>query len=333
MVRQKRAYPRLSVYKHSIRSPLELLGRNEKALTFAFGYTLYKCPKLLFKLLSHIGYKRRDKVSKLIDQCTIRLEQTDDFGRTDVEIRLSKTLYLILEGKRGRSYPALNQLDRYLKRLKSDDSCDKKLWILADREDIEQIIHNYQQRRKAFREGMVELSSFTWEEIADVCSSLLDDGALGTNEKIWLKRFLRFVKWERHWTMSIRDLENPLRDRGLQLISEIKKLRDENHWLLTRQPKAGLFGGREPWTAFASHTNERLVFGILADKKRTDWYIWFSLPRTLQELDIRLAPPLMDESKWDPEAKEYWVQVDNPRKDVQSLKPLFQAAYHLVKMS
>jgi len=284
-------------------------------------------------LLLYTGYRKCDRITERIDQCHVHLELADDFGRTDVEVSVPGVLRLILEGKRGRSYPELGQLDRYLRRLKSHDDGDKKLWIVAERENMEQILDNYRQRRKAFRDGTVELSSFSWDEIADVCRSLLDDGTPGKNEGTWLKRFLRFVEWERLWTIKVSDLENPLRDQGFQLISHIKKLRDENHLLLTRQPKVGLFGGREPWMAFVSVTSARYVIGLLADKKRANWYIWFSLPKTPQELDVRLAPPLIDKCKWYPEVKEYWVQVDNPKRDVQSLKPLFQAAYQLASVT
>lgn len=100
---------RLYVRRAPVTGPLHLLRRNENGLTFALGYALQMVPHLVTLLLErlHLPFRKRGTPLDIV------LQERDELGITDVEIRSpNNRLMIVLEAKIG-GWPGLEQLSRY----------------------------------------------------------------------------------------------------------------------------------------------------------------------------------------------------------------------------
>lgn len=87
----------LTRHRREIGSAFDLLGRDENHLTAALAFTLARSPALLARVL-HRVLPASDGVA-----VSLRLEERDDQGRTDLEIEAGTQL-AIIEAKRGASH-------------------------------------------------------------------------------------------------------------------------------------------------------------------------------------------------------------------------------------
>lgn len=100
----------LTRYGNDVTSVFDLLGRDENDLTAALGFTLANSPELLDLVL------RRLEVSAAGEGTLLRLEERDEFGRTDLEIDAGTHL-VIIEAKRGWVLPEDFQFEKYAPRV------------------------------------------------------------------------------------------------------------------------------------------------------------------------------------------------------------------------
>lgn len=328
--------PKLFAYGRRVSTPFGLFGHREKALTFALGYTLWRCPLLLKQMLSAINVKAPKPADVSASGSEIRLEEqeTGKHRRTDVEIKIPGYLYLIIEGKIERAYPKLQQLNKYLRKLERSTEKHRKLLIVMDRDDdkVRKILLSYCKKSKRCNKY---LKALTWESIIKICGKLDNEGNLEQNEKVWLRRLVDFLISERHRPIGFDELEDPeVKRKGKVIWHEVRKLVGTNKWDLKRQPNVGLFGYPNHWCGFVMPPTMREVFGIELDTKKRQklkvWYVWFRIPSHLPELS---ALPTNMKTEWERKdiyPKYFYVWIEDPCEDIAQLENIFEATYREV---
>lgn len=93
----------------------DLLGHKENDLTAALGFALARCPQLCAVVAARIAPREGGS----IHEPAVALEVRDNDGRTDLELRIGKSLY-IFEAKRGWLLPEVDQLARYARRIQGN---------------------------------------------------------------------------------------------------------------------------------------------------------------------------------------------------------------------
>lgn len=103
---------RMSLTRHGgdVTSVFDLLGRDENDLTAALAFTLANSPGLLDLVLHRLNMPTAREGTSL------RLEERDEFGRTDLEIDTGTHL-AIIEAKRGWLVPGEIQFTKYAPRI------------------------------------------------------------------------------------------------------------------------------------------------------------------------------------------------------------------------
>lgn len=104
----------LTLHGRDVTTAFDLLGHAENDLTAALGYTLSRSPALLSALLQRIP--GGPAAAGPDEGAVLAMEDRDDAGRTDLEIRLSRRL-LVIEAKKGWNLPTAAQLGRYADRV------------------------------------------------------------------------------------------------------------------------------------------------------------------------------------------------------------------------
>lgn len=184
--------PSLSAYNVPVTTPFGLLGRDENALTFALGYTMQQCPRLLQKFLAAVGLKRLRLAS--LANAEIRLQSRHDTGITDIEVKLQHKLHFIIEAKVGLNLPTLGQCKKYTKQLKSSTAPERRLVVLVDRE-ASRTLERYRERDKDCSQFLIWLY---WAELREIVSNLAKEYAPDSNEGRWARAFFDFVEREFH---------------------------------------------------------------------------------------------------------------------------------------
>ena len=104
----------LTLHGREVDTAFDLLGYGENALTAALGYTLSRSPELLEAVLQHIP--GGPVTAGLGAGAVLAMEDRDNAGRTDLEIRLPGRL-LVVEAKKGWNLPTEAQLGQYANRV------------------------------------------------------------------------------------------------------------------------------------------------------------------------------------------------------------------------
>lgn len=340
MTKTKTKSFQLLVYHSRVKTPFGLLGCNEKALTFALGYTLYKCTPLLQQLLLAIDVKVPESIFSSMSGTQICLEKVSEEktqGRRDIEIKIPGCLLLIIEGKIRGERPEIKQLKKYLNRLRdSKKEKEKKLLMILDSDDdeVHSIIDDYCMRSKYCRKYRKYLEALNWKSIVCRCQRLEDEGNLTPNERVWLKRFRHYCELERLSRIYFNQLDD-FQYKGKELWNEVKMLVKTKGWTLSRDPPArGLYGDEEPWCAFVTSRPWKWVFGVqlcqVRGKEVNDWHLYFNIPKKLAGEIDNLPQEVKNRGWWENNSKdsEYWyIWVKEPRKDVAKLKGIFESAY------
>lgn len=118
----------VSWYGREVSSVFGLLGSHEPALTRAVGWTMGRSPKLLRAILERLTL---DSGTPLADVAVL-LEDADELGRTDIEIR-TPTAHVIIEAKVGWIVPGEVQLAAYAPRFsQAAGMVEQRLVTLSD---------------------------------------------------------------------------------------------------------------------------------------------------------------------------------------------------------
>ena len=108
-----------SVYAHGrlVRTPFGLLGTDENSLTFALGYTMGHCPRLLQMLLTVVGLKGFHIGT--LSNAEIHLQEASKEGITDIEVVIPDRLRLVIEAKVGLNVPTIGQCSQYIEKIEA----------------------------------------------------------------------------------------------------------------------------------------------------------------------------------------------------------------------
>jgi hypothetical protein len=118
----------LTLYGRRVETVFELLGEAEDDITYSVGWGLARSEEFAGALLRDI-YGADVQAGALI---AVRLQAADpETGRTDVEIETER-LHLIVEAKRGWHLPTDYQLQQYAERLRSGESGQGHILVVAE---------------------------------------------------------------------------------------------------------------------------------------------------------------------------------------------------------
>ena len=159
----------LYIYDNKVESIFQLLGQKENDISYSVGYSFANCAQFLYNFLDHLKIKisRPDKIK-------IKLQTHErNKGFTDFEIIEEGQFHLIVEAKRGWSFPQDNQLSKYVSRLtfQSSSATEKRIIIFNES------THSFTQAHF----GKTEINSFpvqvvSWRTIQHLTSSSIKPG-------------------------------------------------------------------------------------------------------------------------------------------------------------
>lgn len=179
--------PLLYAYRRQVKTPFGLLGNDERALTFALGYTMQQSPRLLRAVLhkAHIKGLRL----KTLATAQLRLEHHHTDGISDVEITIPRRLHLIIEAKGDLAMPTQDQIQRYAGRLLGLGNVPTKRLLLLTNLD------NTQTTKALDPELRGLVTGIQWGEISRLRHRLLI-GHSESLEQQWLRWFFDFLEEE-----------------------------------------------------------------------------------------------------------------------------------------
>jgi len=244
--------PSLFAYDVLVSTPFGLLGADEKSLTFALGYTMQQCPRLLQKLLAAVGLKRF-RLARLAD-AEIRLQSKRDTGITDIEVILPGRLHLIIEAKVGLNLPTLGQCKKYIKRLNSSTAKERRLVMLVD-SDAAPTLAVYREKDEDCREFMVGLR---WAELRDMRPSLIQEFVADSDEGRWVRAFFDFLEGEFHMKTYTQEV-----------------------WIIPAQTRPLWDGG---WSFYDTHVKGRIYYRTKKDRYTNQKPLYIAL-RTRGKVD------------------------------------------------
>lgn len=120
----------LYIFDNKVESIFQLLGQKENDISYSVGYSLAHCGQLLDNFLQHIKIRPSQP-----DKIKIKLQTHEkDKGFTDFEIIQEGQFHLIVEAKRGWTFPTDTQLNKYASRLTFQNSTatDKRIIIFNE---------------------------------------------------------------------------------------------------------------------------------------------------------------------------------------------------------
>lgn len=185
-----------SVYAHDrlVKTPFGLLGTDENSLTFALGYTMRHCPRLLQMLLTAVGLKGFHIGT--LNNAKIHLQEATKEGITDIEVRIPNRLHLIIEAKVGLNVPTIGQCSKYIEKiettLKASPSTKAKLVILLDT-DPKPTLDVYHREGSGCKRF---LTGIHWASLLDMQPNLLAEYPADSTEGSWLRAFYDFLEQE-----------------------------------------------------------------------------------------------------------------------------------------
>lgn len=116
------------ISQEKIDSIFDIAGRDENALSRAFGAMIREDKKILEYLLKIILDKKIPISKKLFSTTQLYFEKHGKDGRTDIEI-VNDKLHLIIESKIGNNKAAVKQAVKYCKERLRDSPSKKKIFI------------------------------------------------------------------------------------------------------------------------------------------------------------------------------------------------------------
>jgi hypothetical protein len=162
---------------NDVTSVFDLLGRDENDLTAALAFTMANSSGLLDLVL------RRLEMSAAGGGTLLRLEERDDFGRTDLEIDIGTHL-VIIEAKRGWLLPEDVQFDKYAHRVKERGGGCLVSLSAASSEWAHQLLPT--------EVSGVPLVHYSWDLVRQDLSVAREQARGG--ERAWLNEFNEYLR-------------------------------------------------------------------------------------------------------------------------------------------
>ena len=162
-------------------SVFSLLGSNENDLTAALGFVLSKCPPLAAALTHRICAAAG---STAHGDLSLDLEEQDAAGRTDLELKLGSTLFII-EAKRGWLLPSKAQLSKYASRITAAPGGGALV-------TLSQASHALAAQNLPSRIGAVPVVHLPWRDVLTDVDAVTPD--CRGHERLWLNEFHTYMK-------------------------------------------------------------------------------------------------------------------------------------------
>jgi hypothetical protein len=105
----------------------DLLGRKEDDMTYALGFVASRSSRFAAGLVAAVGGPSGEPRDG-----TVRLQEVDREGRTDVEIEWTGQFHAVFEAKRGPWLPTEEQLRKYVTRLKGNTAAIQRLVTITN---------------------------------------------------------------------------------------------------------------------------------------------------------------------------------------------------------
>ena len=162
-------------------SVFSLLGGNENDLTAALGFVLSKCPPLAAALTERICLAVSSTAK---GDLSLDLEERDAAGRTDLELKLGSSLFII-EAKRGWQLPDKTQLAKYAGRITAAPGGGALV-------TLSQASHALAAQNLPSHIGPVPIVHLPWRDVlADVDAAMPECRG---HERLWIGEFNTYVK-------------------------------------------------------------------------------------------------------------------------------------------
>ena len=187
--------PELYAYGRQLSSPFGLLGADERALTFALGYTLSRCPDFLQGFLRLVGAGGLHRHT--LGQAAIHLERkyVADRSITDMEVAVHGKLRVIVEAKVGLAVPTLQQCEKYLRVLQEGPSARKRRLVILTAVANDAALESYKQECPHLAEVAAGLE---WTQLRHLATELMGRRYQVPGAR-WLVWFVTFL--EKGYTM------------------------------------------------------------------------------------------------------------------------------------
>ncbi|WP_437552068.1 hypothetical protein WME97_12120 [Sorangium sp. So ce367] len=166
-------------YDKPVATIFDLLGRKEDDMTYALGYVISRSPRFMTELIRAIGGDLPTA------EGAVRLQTSDESGRTDVELEVGDDLYIVLEAKRGPELPSIAQLRRYMPRLKNKTRNFTRLVAVTNTPS-----EFARTALPASIDGVV-VTHLTWREVRDIVNLAQPDET--NHNKRLLKEFNTYL--------------------------------------------------------------------------------------------------------------------------------------------
>lgn len=121
----------LFIFNDKIESVFQLLGQKENDISYSVGWAFANCEVFLRKFIEHVDAN----IPFQNDKIKIRLQKHEKGkGFTDFEIIQENEFHIIIEAKRGWTYPTKEQLSKYASRhtFKNSPAKDKRIIVLNE---------------------------------------------------------------------------------------------------------------------------------------------------------------------------------------------------------
>jgi hypothetical protein len=174
-----------------VSSVFSLLGTNENDLTSALGFALSRCSPLAEAVVARIA----GAVGATSDgKMSLDLEVRDEIGRTDLELHVGESLYII-EAKRGWLLPTKTQLAQYARRI-ANRSAGGALVTLS------QASHALAKQSLPIAVGGVPVIHLPWRDV--VADAEAARAKCRGHERLWLEEFRTYME-EVIWMRRVED--------------------------------------------------------------------------------------------------------------------------------
>ena len=125
--------PELYIFSDRIKSVFQLLGQKENDISYSVGFAFSNCTQFLHKFLLYINIQTPFQPLKI----KIQLQSHEKGkGFTDFEIIQENEFHIIIEAKRGWTFPTQTQLGKYASRPSFTNSLAKDKRIIIFNESI-----------------------------------------------------------------------------------------------------------------------------------------------------------------------------------------------------
>ncbi|HZF01708.1 MAG TPA: hypothetical protein VE344_07415 [Methylomirabilota bacterium] len=193
--------PELRLHNRNIESIFSLLGEKENDITYSLGWAFSRSPHFLQLFLKKI---LPPNLYFNIEELEIVLqEHKGEAGITDIEIReISGTnVHVIIEAKRGWSFPSLDQLEKYVPRFRNTN---RDLYLIVTMSECSE--EYARASGLPTKVNGIAVKHISWSEISSLCNSGVGSHAekrLMRELKNYLATIVNMQKQDSNWVYVV----------------------------------------------------------------------------------------------------------------------------------